>query len=364
MISQRALDMAMARGVITAVQAEALGRIERTLPPADKPFAYAPDDEALRFVSGFADIFVTIGIVLFTGALAVIVGWGGRWTAAAAAVALATWPLAELFTRRRRMALPSIVLLLGFCAGAFLALLGGVATGPVSAAMGLAALHGSAPPDDSSALLLAALGATLLAMLHYRRFGVPITIAAGMLILLLALFGLLLITAPDAGPRAYAALAFAWGLVTFALAMRYDLSDAARTTRRSDIAFWLHLLAAPLVVHALVDQVLPTGLDQMTMPVAGAVLAGFVLLGAIALIIDRRAVLVAGLLYAGIAFGSVIQSFGLSNSNLLVPIVLCTLGALILVLSAGWLSLRAALLRLCPAGLASRLPRPMGSSQS
>ena len=39
--------------------------------------------------------------------------------------------------------------------------------------------------------------------------------------------------------------------------MRYDLSDPARETRRTDAAFWLHLLAAPLLVHTLVRGMLP-----------------------------------------------------------------------------------------------------------
>ena len=39
------------------------------------------------------------------------------------------------------------------------------------------------------------------------------------------------------------------GIGTFLFAMRWDGSDRARITRRSDVAFWLHLLAAPMIVH-------------------------------------------------------------------------------------------------------------------
>src|SRR2546430_3225670 len=35
----------------------------------------------------------------------------------------------------------------------------------------------------------------------------------------------------------------------FLFAMWWDGSDRARLTRRSDVAFWLHLLAAPMIVH-------------------------------------------------------------------------------------------------------------------
>ena len=39
--------------------------------------------------------------------------------------------------------------------------------------------------------------------------------------------------------------------------MYYDLSDRTRTTRLADCAFWLHLLAAPLIVHSLIRLLLP-----------------------------------------------------------------------------------------------------------
>jgi hypothetical protein len=38
-------------------------------------------------------------------------------------------------------------------------------------------------------------------------------------------------------------------LVVFGIALRWDASDRERRTRRADVAFWLHLLAAPLLVH-------------------------------------------------------------------------------------------------------------------
>ena len=44
------------------------------------------------------------------------------------------------------------------------------------------------------------------------------------------------------------------GVGVFLFAMRWDSSDPARQTRRSDVAFWLHLLAATgvlLIVFAI-----------------------------------------------------------------------------------------------------------------
>jgi len=50
--------------VVSAEQAAALRRLEQQL---GTPEPAEADDEKLRFISGFGDIFVTIGIVLFLG---------------------------------------------------------------------------------------------------------------------------------------------------------------------------------------------------------------------------------------------------------------------------------------------------------
>ena len=69
MISERTLDLAVAAGVITTEQKARLAALEAASPPAP---ALVPgeDEEKLRLVSGFSDIFVTIGIGLFLGAVA------------------------------------------------------------------------------------------------------------------------------------------------------------------------------------------------------------------------------------------------------------------------------------------------------
>ena len=41
------------------------------------------------------------------------------------------------------------------------------------------------------------------------------------------------------------------GVGIFLFAMWWDSSDRARLTRRADVAFWLHLLAAPMIVHPI-----------------------------------------------------------------------------------------------------------------
>ena len=141
--------------------------------------------------------------------------------------------------------------------------------------------------------------------------------------------------------------------------MRFDMLDPQRLTRRTDIAFWLHLLAAPLIVHPLIRGFLHGLDDRLTTGAAVGILWVFIALGVLAVIIDRRAILVSGLVYAGFALSALIRAAGFAGSTYLVPLVLLALGAFILLLSAGWHPLRRAILRRLPRGLAGRLPHPL-----
>jgi hypothetical protein len=60
---------------------------------------------------------------------------------------------------------------------------------------------------------------------------------------------------PGGGASARALIFLCCGLAVFAVAMSYDLTDPERVTHRSDCAFWLHFLAAPLLVHSLIELV-------------------------------------------------------------------------------------------------------------
>ena len=101
------LEAAVAKGVLDRNAADNL--TEFLLQNRDA--ASDPDEERLRLITGFNDIFVTIGIALFLGALYYLLGYGLQGSLG---VAVASWGLAEVFTKRKRMALPSIVLLVTF----------------------------------------------------------------------------------------------------------------------------------------------------------------------------------------------------------------------------------------------------------
>jgi hypothetical protein len=353
MIATEILTKGVEQGIITAEQAERLRALENAGEPPELPAS--PDDEQLRFISGFSDIFVTIGLAMFLGAIGYFAlrsgGVLGMWIA----VAVTAWLLAEFFTRLRRMALPSIVLLIVFAvavftgAGIFL----GAGNSPFSYPLSSMALLGI-NTDQPTILAAAALLTVLLTAVHYWRFRVPITIAAGCCALTGTVVGLVYGLAPQLSPIGHNAIILGCGLAIFVLAMRFDMTDPERLTRRTDIAFWLHLLAAPLIVHSLIEGMV-TDTKKLGLESAVAIIVVFLALSFVAVLIDRRAMLVSGLAYAGVAFWTLIRQAGLSDMT--TPITILALGAFVLLLSAGWRPLRAGILSLVPPVLARRLPQ-------
>jgi len=209
---------------------------------------------------------------------------------------------------------------------------------------------------DRATVIEAALASAVLASWHYLRFRVPITIAAGVGALCVAVVAGAALLFPDIPVIGLRGVLLACGVLVFLLAMRFDLSDPDRKTRRTDIAFWLHLLAAPLIVHSLLKGFL-NGFGPLDTQHAIGVLAVFLGLGVVAVVIDRRALLVSGLVYAGFAFNALIKTSALGDA--LVPTTIMALGAFVLALSAGWRPLRHAFLFCLPASLSRRLPHPL-----
>ncbi len=355
MIASEILSKGVEQGIITAEQAEGLRALERAREPLELP--PSPDDEQLRFISGFSDIFVTIGLAMFLGAIGYFAQQSGGKLGMWIAIAITAWLLAEFFTRRRRMALPSIVLLIVFAFAVFMdasTFLGAGLVRPTSYyAPSLTANLLGLDREQPTVLAAAAFLTVLLTAVHYWRFRVPITIAAGCGALSVTVVALVYGMAPQLSSVAHNAVILASGAI-FALAMRFDISDPQRLTRRTDIAFWLHLLAAPLIVHSLIRG-LVANTSKLDPTAAVAIMAVFLALSFVAVLIDRRAMLVSGLSYAGYAFATLIREAGFSDMT--TPATVLVLGAFVLLLSAGWRPLRTAILGVTPSALTRNLPK-------
>ena len=301
------------------------------------------DEESFRFITGFNDIFVVIAIAL----LLLSVGWIGMSihpSLSGAAIAAASWGLAEFFTLKRRMALPSIVLLLGFVNGIFF-----------SAAAGMELWIGLDNINDRSRALLVAAAAALAAIaayLHWRRFHVPITVAAGAIALVGVILALIFVVVP-AFLNHIGWFVLLGGLGLFAFAMWWDTSDRERRTRRSDVAFWLHLAAAPAIAHP-VFSLLGIFAGDIDVLRAVIVVGLYIVLALVSLAIDRRAMLVSALAYVLYAINTVFESFGAIELN--VALTALVIGSALLSLSAFWHKTRVAVVRCLPVAWQRRLP--------
>ena len=348
MIEQRDLDAAVGAGIVDAPTAARLVQFTRD----HRRGVAGPDEEAFRLLTGFNDIFVTIAIALLLFALGAL---GGRVAPAlgAALVAAASWGLAEYFTRVRRMALPSIALLLAFVAAVFVTVVlvfGGAAgvAGPMP--------FGTAGPDGTvrgiGFVAGGAAAAVAAAYAHWRRFLVPITVAAGAAALTAAVLALLSV-ATKIAPHALLVLTLVAGVATFALAMSFDARDRGRVTRWSDVAFWLHLLAAPMIVHPVFT--LAGLLDGSPAPGAAvAVILIYALLTLVALAIDRRALLVSALAYVIYAIQALVAAGGGLDMSL--ALTALVIGGFLVLLSAAWRPIRARVLTLLPLTVTTHLP--------
>jgi hypothetical protein len=356
MYSQNELDDAVAAGAITAESAASL----RAFMEAQRS-GPAVDEEQFRLITGFNDIFVSIAAVI----LLVAVGWIGQWLGTAmgtqvdsdgpsflapVAVAAVSWGLALFFTARRRMALPSIILLLAFIGSVFAAtaLL-------LTYAVGADTLNNN---NQLAGILAAASGAVaaVAAWLHWRTFRVPITVAAGAAAVSAIAVGLLMAAlGPKIDDAKNLILGFVLllGIGVFLVAMRWDSSDPARVTRRADVAFWLHLLAAPMIAHPIFALLgLTDGSVSVTEGLVVVLL--YVLFGLTALAIDRRALLVSALAYVLFALDELFKQFGAIELN--VALTALVIGSALLLLSAFWHQAREAVVKPLPDSLRAKLP--------
>ena len=355
MYSQTDLDEAVASGALSAEKAAAFRNFvdsQRSLP--------AVDEEHFRLITGFNDVFVAIAsaILLFAvgwigqsigQSLGLIIDTDGPSPLAPAAVAATAWGLALFFTAKRRMALPSILLLLAFVGGVFAA-----------AGFSLVLAIGEQQLDNNVILggILGSVAAAIAAgaaWFHWKRFQVPITIAAGAGAVAAVAVGLLVAVLGQTDGIENIVLGFVLllGIAMFLFAMRWDSSDPARVTRRSDDAFWLHLLAAPMIVHPVFTLL---GLNDGNASIGEGlvVVALYVALGVAALAVDRRALLVSALAYVLYALNELFKQVGAVELN--VALTALVIGSALLLLSAYWHQARRMVVSVLPAPLQSKLP--------
>ena len=366
MLNKTDLANAVSEGIITGEQAEQLNAFSKRLHANDDSPRFQEletRDEPFRLLRGFRDIFIALGILFLaigaTVSVFSITGipfslrasqitsnyeWVHNLFAALGTVFLIAIGIliAEIVTQKLKLPLSSLVLSLA-----------------IAFWSGLLGMRGFTPvvlanfeTQNQFAIWVSAifcLFAFIGIFLFYARYRLPFV----MLVLAGTLVGLAITVLkslmPDLEIHDLRFVIGALGFIVFLFAMKFDLKDRLRVTRLSENAFWLHLLAAPLMIHSI----LATGSwDQVSIPL---ILVVFTILTLIALIIDRRAFLVSSLLYMAGAFTQIVKALGLDDSlQFAVPVLF--IGVLVVVLGIGWSPLRRLIMTLVPSAIADRVP--------
>lgn len=338
-ITRDDLRAAVASGILTEAQAASLG----ALTARRRAAVPAPDDEPFELFSGFAEIFISVGLViLMTGIMGLALLLGSVVGFCLAGVALCAG-LGVYFTLRRRMVLPSVVLVCGFAASV----------------VPLTAVAASDMMGTDTLIRFGSLAVsltTLVALLiWYRVFRLPFT----MFLAGLAGLGVVLSLSGSVDPsvmtggqglrdlfdlRGGSGLAvgtLVFGVIAAAVGLWFDMRDPHRLGRSSASAFWLHLVAAPAIVNTL-------GLTAMSLqgaPQVASVALALFAMTLFALIIDRRSFLTAGLGYLVWLIWTLSRR---SGEGLEWPVVLILIGGAVTALGAWWIPLRSALMRVLP----------------
>jgi hypothetical protein len=308
------------------------------------------DGETPRLVRGFHDVLISMGLIV--GTIGIVFGLGNF--VAAVILAVVSFVLAIYLTKRLRLALPSLVLALVFAFSAsFLGLTVGISL--------LSAVSFESGLENTWILTGGFVVGALAAGIHFAAFRIPISFA--MLVLgLAAALGLVVSQFIGVTPLSINLITLVISLALFLMAVRMDMSDPERRTMKSDYAFWIHLVTAPMLLGSLmgllfgkvgfsVTTLSMQTSDYLTMMVVLAVLA------AIAILIDRRAFLVSGLGYLGVAVYKLLQAGSVPDEGIgLFSITLIVLSCLIVGIGLAWHQLRAVLLNLVPAATRQKLP--------
>ena len=349
------IKAALDAGIIDQAQADKmLGKSPAsTAARTAAPEAEIGNEEDMRFMRSFADVFIAMGLFLLAMGFMIfgsIIQINVIFLAGAAIMFL----FANHFGRKRKQNLPTLVCALFFLLFVQIGVGGLVENLPVG-------------PDIAVASI------TFLAMLlFYWRIRLPFCMALMAVALLYLFYTIVFSIAPDFARGNLGWVFLLGGVATIVVAIIYDMRDPDRVTRFSDNAFWLHLISAPLIINGLglVLGALQTfkglpGLFELPfsipIPFPGEewkIMAMIGLLTIIGLALNRRALVASSLGYAAMAIALMVRSSEVTDNvpqdgavvetGSVVAITMVILGMAIVFLGVGWHYARDLLLKVLP----------------
>ena len=302
MITKGSLEKAAEKNIIQPEQIEPLYQFLH-----EQPADTLSDnrEEPLRFIRSFGDVFITVGVIFLMISINLSSISGLYYLIPAAGFVV----LAEWLVRIRRLALPGMAILLSI----------------------LYFVYRAITHDGETTMLLGLSIVAVTSLLFYFRYKMPFShlpLAAS----LVAMFIIMIDVDAFKNPIVFAVS----GLIVFAVAMWFDSRDTERVSHLSDSAFWLHLLASPLLVHGLM-------LSMLTSEQAWAgmlskeimILCFFAVFFLTALLVDRRAMLISTQLYMIYAVTQILRNSS-ANAEDIIIFVFIGLGIFVIYFGAYW----------------------------
>ncbi len=292
------------------------------------------DSENFRLIRGFNDIFISIvisvlliSLLIFSNGFSIL-------------LILASWILAEIFVKKRKLALPAVILTIAFMGSTFGAVYWIFAQFDTST-------YKPIMPIASFAIT------SMLTWFFWKRFTVPITVGlsvasiAGLVIsILVYLFPLL---------KSYLDIfILLTGIILFFIAMRWDSQDIYRRTYKSDVAFWIHLIASPLIVHSIFNALGIFDSKDPSLLIISAIVGIFIILSLVSLIVDRKVFMLSSLLYVQYAIGHLFKKFSGSSSFSFAGIVITLL---LITITLYWRDIRYYIISKLPIYIQKRVPK-------
>jgi hypothetical protein len=305
MISKELLNKAANEGIIRPAQVEPLLAFLQN----STVEAISQTEEPLKFVRSFGDIFIALGICILVFSISQLPISSYEYLVPIIGFVL----IAEWLVRIRRLALPGMAILVSI----------------------IYLVHQAITFDTEQSTLLGLGLTSATSLVFYLRYQMPFSLlplAGGLVAIAVIQIGANIL----ANPIIISGL----GLVVFAIAMWFDIRDTKRQTHLSDSAFWLHLLASPLIVHGTMVSMLAS--DQAWAQVLDKEIfiliffIGFLLL---ALLLDRRAMLISTQIYMIYALTQLFAGQLNSTQNTLIYIMMA-LGFFIIFFGTYWYKAR------------------------
>ncbi len=305
MISKHRLQQAADKGIIKNDQIEPLLEF---LSDRNSNTS-AQQEEPLKFIRSFGDVFITLGIGILAYAISMLGLSQYEFLIPVAGFIL----IAEWLVRVRKLSLPGMAILISILFFMYRAI--------------------NIDSEQSAIWTSALIAATSLAF--YVRYKMPfslLTLAGALIAIAIIMIGARVLS----DPIIFSVL----GLAVFSAAMLFDSQDTKRETHLSDSAFWLHLIASPLIVHGVMLAML-LGDNSWVQVVGKEVVIVFFFIGflLLALLLDRRAMLISTQIYMVYALTQLVQGQFNSSQNLMIYILM-GLGLVIIFFGTFWYKTR------------------------